>query len=175
MAIKFCDRLSVSVYAVMLWRFVGLPQTKVAKKLSSSLRWIAQIIAEEKYKNEYDNLRKVIAESYLEDIVKENPEENLVKWYPALLERMHGIATGKSSARQNEIRAIKELMDLANQYKEKMGPTQKIERPLMSDAKATELHRDMKCLIPLHVKLMRKLNDCGRKNCQQLPKILESS
>lgn len=158
----------------MLLRFAGLTQVEVAKKLSASLRWIAQTVAEGKYKKEYDNFRKIVAENYLDDAVKENPEESLVKWYPTLLTKMHDIAKGKKGVKQSEIRAIKELIDLASKYREKIKP-ERIAQPLMSDEKAGELHEDIKSLIPLHIKLMKKLNECGRKNCKLLPKILESS
>lgn len=170
MGFTYSERLNLSIFAVMLLRFTGLSQVKVARKLNCSKRWVEQVCRIPKYMTDYSQVRKQIAEEYLLEQIQKNPEENLIKWYPKLLKDMKDAAEGKIKDK-TRIMAIQKLFEIAEEYKKKMRPAEQL-RPIMSDEKAEEMHKELKLLITLHRSLIGKLNICPREN---LTKILGSS
>lgn len=170
MGFSYSERLNLSIFAVMLLRFTGLSQAKVATKLRCSKRWVEQVCRVTKYQTDYSQVRKQVAEEYLLEQIQKNPEENLIKWYPKLLKDMKDAAEGKIKDK-TRIMAIQKLFEIAEEYKKKMRPVEEL-RPIMSDEKAEEMHGELKQLLTLHRSLIGKLNVCPREN---LTKILGSS
>lgn len=171
MPLKYAERLNLSIFAVMCLRFSGLTQEKIARKLTCSVIWVKKVCALPKYKDQYPTLRKQIAENYLIEQIKKNPEENLIKWYPKLVTDMKDAADGRIK-NPTRIKAIYKLFEVAKEYKDKERETEEEVRPIMSDEKADEMHSEIKQLIKLHGKLIEKLNKCPREN---LIKTLKSS
>jgi len=166
----YSERLNLSIFAVMLLRFTGLSQAKVARRLNCSLSWVEKVIRVTKYQSDYSLVRKQVAEEYLLEQIQKNPEENLVKWYPKLLKDMKDAAEGKIKDK-TRIMAIQKLFEIAEEYKKKVKPPEEL-RPIMSDEKAEEMHKEIKQLLTLHRSLIGKLNVCPREN---LTEILGSS
>ena len=170
MGFTYSERLNLSIFAVMLLRFTGLSYPKVARRLDCSASWVEKVCRIPKYKNDYSTVRKQIAEEYLLEQIQKNPEENLIKWYPKLLKDMKDAAEGNIKDK-TRIMAIQKLFEIAEEYKKKIKPPEEL-RPIMSDEKAEEMHKEIKQLLKVHQTLMGNLNVCPREN---LTKILGSS
>lgn len=170
MGFSYSERLNLSIFAVMLLRFTGLSQAKVARKLNCGTTWVEKVCRIPKYLSDYSQVRKQVAEEYLLEQIQKNPEENLIKWYPKLLKDMKDAAEGEIKDK-TRIMAIQKLFEIAGEYKKKMRPAEEL-RPIMSDEKAEEMHKEIKQLLKVHQSLIGKLNICPREN---LTKILGSS